>query len=71
MGKAGPEARAGFLEYKARTQGILGLVPVHWWVEVGPRVSGWSTIEVYGLAPMQWYVCLCPEPFEEQECFQR
>ena len=40
VGEAGPEARAGSVEGRARPQGILGLVPAHWWVELGPGPSG-------------------------------
>ena len=31
VGEAGPESREGSLEGRARVQGILGLVPAHWW----------------------------------------
>lgn len=35
IGEADPKATAGFLEGRVRDQGILGLVPSHWWVELG------------------------------------
>ena len=40
VGEAGPEVRAGSLEGRARAQGILGLVPSHWWVELGVGPCG-------------------------------
>ena len=42
-GTAGSEAIAGSLKGRTRVQVILGLVPAHWWVELGPRVSGWRS----------------------------
>lgn len=38
--ETGPEARTGFLEGSIQAQRILGLVPAHWWVELGPGPSG-------------------------------
>ena len=40
VGEAGLEVRADSLEGRARAQGILGLVPAHWWVELSPGPSG-------------------------------
>ena len=62
MGEAGPKARAGSLEGRARAQGILGLVSAHWWVELGPRVSGWRSLGVPGLVPAHWFVGKIPCP---------
>ena len=40
VAEAGPEARTGFLKGSIQAQGILGLVPAHWWMELGPGPSG-------------------------------
>ena len=44
MGKAASETREGFLEGREGdggcTLGILGLLPSHWCVELGPEPSG-------------------------------
>lgn len=44
MGEAALETRPGFLEGREGdggcTQGILGLMPSHWCVELGPEPSG-------------------------------
>lgn len=40
MCEAGPEARAGFMEDRIGAHGILALMPAHWCVQLGPRLSG-------------------------------
>jgi len=40
VGKAGPEAKPGFLEGRARDQDFLELKPSFWWLEVFPGSSG-------------------------------
>ena len=60
--EAGPKARAGWLVGVARAQGVLGIIPAHWWMEVVPRVSGCRALEVLGLVPAYWYVGLGPGP---------
>ena len=39
VGDAGPEASAGSLKGRVRAQGILGLMPAHWWMGLGPAPS--------------------------------
>ena len=49
VGEVRPKARAGSLWVES---GILGLVPAHWYVELGPGASGWR-------ACGSWVYCLC------------
>lgn len=60
VGVAGVKFRTGTLEGEAGTKGILGQVPAHWWVMLGPVVSGWRVLGVLGLVPMHW--CVGPDP---------
>lgn len=69
-GKAGPEARAGSLVGGAQVQQILGLLPAHWWAELGPRVSGCRSLGVPCLVPVHWFVGLGPRPSGGQRCVQ-
>ena len=32
--------------------GVLGLMPAHWWAELGPRISGCRALGVPGLVPV-------------------
>ena len=41
---------------------VIGLVPDHWWVELGLRVSGSRAQRVSGLVPVHWCVGLSPGP---------
>ena len=67
MGEACPEARAGSLVGGARD---WGLVPAHWWLELGPGVSGCRALEVPGLVLMHWCVGPGSGPSNGQGCVQ-
>ena len=63
MGEAGPKALAGLLV-------ILGLVPAHWWVELGPQFSECRALGVPGLVLAHWNVGLGLGPSGGQGCVQ-
>ena len=53
VGKAGPEARASHLWVESE---ILVLISAHWWMELGPLVSGCRALGVPDLVPVHWHV---------------
>ena len=63
---AGPWGSQGWyvspLMGRAGAQGVLGMVPAHWWVELGPRVSGCRALAVPALVPAHCCVGLGPGP---------
>ena len=44
----------------------MGLVLVHWWVEMGPRVSGYRALGVLGLVQAHCCVGTGPGPSDGQ-----
>ena len=53
-GGDGPEAGVCLLVRGAGAQWVLGLMPAHWWAELGPRVSGCGALGVPALVPACW-----------------
>ena len=49
QGSGGPRTGIGPLMGRAKSQRVLGLVPTDWWVESGPKVSGYRALGVLGL----------------------
>ena len=47
---------------RARAQEILGLVPSHWWVDLGPGVSGCRGLGILDTVLSHWCVWLGPQP---------
>lgn len=52
-------ATVGLLGWRSGAQVILSLVPAHWCMDLGPRVSGYSVLWVPITAPAHW--CLGPD----------
>lgn len=52
----------------AGAQRILGLLPDHWWVKLGPGVSGCRALGFLGLVPVHWSVELGPGLSGGQGC---
>lgn len=70
MGETAPRTRAGSLVGRGRAQGILNLVPAHFWMKLGPRVSGCRLLESLGIVPVHWYMGPGPGPSVEQNLLQ-
>ena len=45
-----------------RVMVVIGLVPAHWWVVLGPGASGCRAQRVPGVVPVHWCVGLSPGP---------